>query len=69
MTLLRQSTPNYTDQPPLHAFMQAFFHGEAWYTCPHCDTSFEVHDAITVKKESGKDTIYACPICKGKIFL
>ena len=69
MALLKQPVPNYANQPPLHASMQAFFHGEAWYKCPHCNTSFEVNDVITIKKESGKDIIYACPLCKGRILL
>ena len=28
------------------AHLEAFFHGEEWFKCPHCDFTFEASDAI-----------------------
>ena len=45
----------------------AFFHGEEWYTCPHCSYGVEAHDCIYehdgIKKVEGMDDIYICPNC------
>jgi DNA-directed RNA polymerase subunit RPC12/RpoP len=51
------------------ANLEAMFHGESWYRCPHCERAFEYYDAHFerdgIKKLS--DFVYICPEC-GKKF-
>lgn len=54
----------------------AFFHGEDWMRCPHCDFSFEFYDALYerdgIKKADGyadypwSKRIFICPQCGNK---
>ena len=50
------------------AISVAFFHGEQWFNCPHCNFTFEYfsaeYEADGIKKAGEND--YICPKCNKK---
>lgn len=39
------------------------FHGEVWYTCPHCGKGIEAHSIA-----ESDDNIHICSSCGGKYY-
>lgn len=41
----------------------ACFHGECWYRCPHCNSSFEGHALNNFQRSIHNEDVIFCPRC------